>query len=55
MKSDRALSNYTVQRDTYCRHGFHEWVEYEEIQHDSKGSQKRKIVKCKYCGKIKPQ
>lgn len=51
MKSDKAMSN-EVSVDTYCRHGFHEWLKSE-----AKDLPKNAIaeLKCMHCGKVKSE
>ncbi|WP_096085297.1 hypothetical protein [Agaribacterium haliotis] len=52
MKSDKAATK-DVKTDTYCRHGFHEWVEVELEGHEDKADENGKVWQCKNCARFK--
>ncbi len=57
MKSDKA-STTEVQAETYCRHGFHDWIAYseagEELPSEAQAQPPANAVfKCRHCGKTK--
>ena len=52
MKSDKALAT-ELQIDTFCRHGFHEWVEVSQEGREAHKDQDGKVLQCKHCSKFK--
>ena len=56
MKSDKASST-EVKAETYCRHGFHEWLELvipsKEPGEVEKTPSSATKYKCKHCGIIR--
>ncbi len=57
MKSNNALI-VGVSQETYCRHGFHEWMEVSTSDLTCSASKanespKSPVFKCKHCGRKK--
>lgn len=52
MKSDKA-SALDVRKETYCRHGFHDWFETNKDENGKPPPAGFILLKCSNCGRIK--
>ncbi|WP_370981342.1 hypothetical protein [Agaribacterium sp. ZY112] len=53
MNLETAVMEDKVQTETYCRHGFHEWVEIEPEGFEQYADEAGKVWVCKHCAKYR--